>query len=128
MPVGPCLLQVPPTHAYHTLPLAAPPFRCTCLAPLPPLLDSIFNEPIWRLHHKGAPAMQLSNEYNIPQYIPQVTLAQYTSTSHCTRIRSSPVPLWLKPLAQASWLKAVLVQTHGQVVVGMSRFHALVDS
>ena len=26
------------------------------------------------------------------------------------------------------WLKAVSVQTLGQVVVGMSRFHALVDS
>ena len=44
-----------PTPTTHS-PLAAPPFRRTCLAPLPPLLDSIFNEPIWRLHHIGAPA------------------------------------------------------------------------
>ena len=58
-----------PTPTTHS-PLAAPPFRCTCLAPLPPLLDSIFKEPIWRLHHIGAPAMQLTNEYNVPQYIP----------------------------------------------------------
>ena len=77
-----------PTPTTHSL-LTAPPFRCTCLAPFPPLLDSIFNEPIWRLHHIGAPAMQLTNEYKVPQYIPQVTLAQYTSTSHCTRITSS---------------------------------------
>ena len=79
-----------PTPTTHS-PLAAPPFRCTCLAPLPPLLDSIFKEPIWRLHHIGAPAMQLTNEYNVPQYIPQVTLAQYTSTSLCTRITSSSI-------------------------------------
>ena len=42
----------PTTHS----PLAAPPFRCTCLAPLPQLLDSIFRKHIWRLHHIGAPA------------------------------------------------------------------------
>ena len=35
--------------------------------------------------------MQLTNEYNVPQYIPQVTLAQHTSTSHCTRITSSSI-------------------------------------
>ena len=44
-----------PTPTTHS-PLAAPPFRCTCLAPLPQLLDSIFREHIWRLHHIGAPA------------------------------------------------------------------------
>ena len=35
--------------------------------------------------------MQLTNEYNVPQYIPQVILAQYTSTSHITRITSSSI-------------------------------------
>ena len=44
-----------PTPTTHS-PLAAPPFRCTCLAPLPQLSDSIIREHIWRLHHIGAPA------------------------------------------------------------------------
>ena len=53
-----------PTPTTHS-PLAAPPFRCTCLAPLPQLSDSIIREHIRRLHHIGAPASPLFYLFNL---------------------------------------------------------------